>query len=305
MSKNMITSAVLLLCGIAAVNPVSAQSIEELDRIQREVGIMEKILTAALKQDTDNKVRNVSASYLQHQGVVFSFDVRSHSRWSSVFASVPDAPLPPLPDIDFEEISEIEVLGEHVQVISDAVVVKTQEAYQHAMEMMRESAERVREVAEQERDVSREIRDLEREKRDLEFDRRHDKDAKEQELEKRKKELQASIKELEKQQQKLSLQQQAMRKELAEKKQARITEQKQQLAELTQRVDKSLSLTLCDYGSGLRTLPNDEHVSFIIRGMSEHKGEQIKVFKKSDIKKCVVGDIKADALLNRATQYEF
>ena len=58
----MITSAVLLLCGIAAVNPVSAQSIEELDRIQREVGIMEKILSAALKQDTDNKVRNVSSN---------------------------------------------------------------------------------------------------------------------------------------------------------------------------------------------------------------------------------------------------
>ena len=157
---------------LIALHGKLAQASDELDKIQREVGIMEKILSAALKQDTDNKVRNVSSSYLQHQGVVFSFDVRGSSRWSTVFASVPDAPLPPMPDIDFEELTEIEVLGEHVQVISDAVVVKTQEAYQQAMEVMRESAERVREVAEQERDVSREIRDLEREKRDLEFDRR-------------------------------------------------------------------------------------------------------------------------------------
>jgi len=302
MSKYKSTTAALLLCTAVSLQ---AQASDELDKIQREVGIMEKILTAALKQDTDNKVRNVSSSYLQHQGVVFSFDVRGSSRWSTVFASVPDAPLPPMPDIDFEELTEIEVLGEHVQVISDAVVVKTQEAYQQAMEVMRESAERVREVAEQERDVSREIRDLEREKRDLEFDRRHDKDAKEQELEKRKQALQASIKELEKQQQKLSQKQQQMRKELAEKKQARVKEQKQQLASLAKQVDKSLSLTLCDYGSGLRNLPNDEHVSFIIRGVSEGKTEQVKVFKKSDIKKCVVGDIKAAQLLEKASTYSF
>ena len=96
-----------------------------------------------------------------------------------------------------------------------------------------------------------------------------------------------------------------MRKELAEKKQARVKEQKQQLAALAQQVDKSLTLTLCDYGSGLRNLPNDEHVSFIIRGVSEGKTEQVKVFKKSDIKKCVVGDIKAAQLLEKASTYSF
>ena len=96
-----------------------------------------------------------------------------------------------------------------------------------------------------------------------------------------------------------------MRKELAEKKQARVKEQKQQLASLAKQVDKSLSLTLCDYGSGLRNLPNDEHVSFIIRGVSEGKTEQVKVFKKSDIKKCVVGDIKAAQLLEKASTYSF
>ena len=105
MSKYKSTTAALLL--FAAVS-VQAQANDELDKIQREVGIMEKILSAALKQDTDNKVRNVSSSYLQHQGVVFSFDVRGSSRWSTVFASVPDAPLPPMPDIDFEELTEIE-----------------------------------------------------------------------------------------------------------------------------------------------------------------------------------------------------
>ena len=55
-----------------------------------------------------------------------------------------------------------------------------------------------------------------------------------------------------------------MRKELAEKKQARVKEQKQQLAALAQ-----------------------------------------KVFKKSDIKKCVVGDIKAAQLLEKASSYSF
>lgn len=304
MPKNMIASAVLLLCGVATVNPVFAQSSDELDKIQREVGIMEKILTAALKQDTDNKVSNVSASYLQHQGVVFSFDVRG-SRWSTIFASVPDAPLPPMPDINFDEISDIEILGDHVQVISDAVVVKTQEAYQHAMEMMRESAEQVREVAEQERDISREIRDLEREKRDIEFERRHDKEAENQALEQRKKELQASIKELEKEQQTLSLKQQRLRKQLAEKKQARAKEQQQQMMALTNSVNNSIALSLCDYGSGLRSLPDNEHVSVVIRGLDQSKKDHIKVFKKADIKQCVVGNIKSSQLLERASSYVF
>ncbi len=73
MSKYKSTTAALLLC--AAVS-VQAQANDELDKIQREVGIMEKILSAALKQDTDNKVRNVSSSYLQHQGVVLQITRR-------------------------------------------------------------------------------------------------------------------------------------------------------------------------------------------------------------------------------------
>ncbi|CAM3861521.1 MULTISPECIES: hypothetical protein [Pseudoalteromonas] len=303
MNKQLISSAIITVIAFASGN-LQAQTPAELAAIQREVGIMENILSSALQQDTDKKIRAISANYLVEQGVVFELDVRGISRWQTIFSSVPNAPLPPLPDIDFSNVN-VEFISEQVEVFSEQAVESSREAYQQAMEVMREGAERVREIAEQERDVSRDLRELEREKRDLEFASRHDNSAAEKELEQRKKALEKDIAKLEKQQTTLTKQQQQLRQDIQAKQAEREKQQAAEQQKLQTQVNTSISLTLCDYGSGLRSLPNDEHVSFIIKGLADNNKRLIKIFNKADIKKCVVGDIKASDLALKAISYQF
>ncbi|CAM4410816.1 hypothetical protein [Pseudoalteromonas ostreae] len=303
MNIKLISSAIIAVIGCTSSN-LQAKIPENLAAIQREVGIMENILSSALKQDTDKKVRAISANYFVDQGVVFELDVRGTNRWQTILSSVPNAPLPPMPDIDFSEVN-IEFISDHAEAISEHAVESSRKAYQQAMEVMREGAERVREAAEQERDISRELRDLEREKRDLEFASRHDNSAEAKELAERKKSLEKEITELEKQQVKLTKQQQKLRQDITEKQAERAKQQAAEQQKLLVQVNKSISLTLCDYGSGLRSLPNDEHVSFVLKGLGDKNTSLIKVFNKSDIKKCVVGDIKASDLALKAISYQF
>lgn len=303
MNRKLISSAMAAIIACTS-GKLIAQTPAELASIQREVGIMENIISTALKQDIDKRVRAMTANYLVNQGVVFELEIRGASRWQSIFSSVPSAPLPPMPEIDFSEVN-IEFISDHVEVISEQAVESSREAYQQAMEVMREGAERVREVAEQERDISRELRDLEREKRDLEFASRHDNSAEAKELAQRKKSLEKEISELEKQQVKLTKQQQKLRQDITEKQAERVKQQAAEQQKLLTQVNNSISLTLCDYGSGLRSLPNNEHVSFVLKGLGEENKNVIKVFNKADIKKCVIGDIKAAELALKAVSYQF
>lgn len=287
-----------------ASSSLCAQTPADLASITREVGIMKNIISTALKQDTDKKIATVQANYFVKQGVIFELDVRNMGRWQTIFSNVPNAPLPPLPEVDFSNIN-IEFISDHVEVMSEHAVESSKEAYHQAMEVMREGAHRVREIAEQERDVSRELRDLEREKRDLEFASRHDNSAEAKELEQRKKSLEKEIAVLEKQQIKLTKQQQKLRQDINTKQAERKKQQAEEQQKLLAQIDHSISLTLCDYGSGLRSLPNNEHISFVINGVGEKNKSLIKVFNKTDVKKCVVGDIKPSELALKAVNYQF
>ena len=303
MKKMMMCSVIAIATGCASVQSL-AQAPEQLSAIAREVSIMENILSTALKQDTDKKVRAINANYFAKQGIVFELDIRGANRWHAIFSGAPDAPLPPMPDIDFSDVN-IEFISDHVEIISEQAVESSREAYQHAMEVMRDGAEKVRDIAEKERDVSRELRDLEREKRDLEFATRHDNSAEEKELAARKKSVEKEIKALEKQQTKLTKEQKKARQEISAKQAQREKQKAAEQKQLLEKINQSISLTLCDYGSGLRSLPNNEHVSFVLGGLGQNSKSLIKVFNKSDIKKCVIGETKASELALKAVSYQF
>ena len=135
------------------------------------------------------------------------------------------------------------------------------------------------------------------EKRDLEFASRHDNSAEEKQLEQRKKALEKDIAKLEKQQTTLTKQQQQLRQNINAKHAEREQQQAAEQQQLLEQVSTSISLTLCDYGSGLR--------SFVLKGLGDKNTSLIKVFNKSDIKKCVAGDIKASELTKKAISYQF
>ncbi|KTF15258.1 hypothetical protein [Pseudoalteromonas sp. H105] len=303
MNTKIMYSVIAIVAGCASDQSL-AKAPEELSAIVREVSIMENILSTALKQDTDNKVRAINANYFAKQGVVFELDITAGNRWHAIFSGAPEAPLPPMPDIDFSDVN-IEFLSDQVEIISEHAVESSRDAYHHAMEVMREGAEKVRDIAEQERDVSREIRDLEREKRDLEFATRHDNSAEVKELVSRKNSLEKEIKALEKQQTKLTKEQKKARQAISAKHAQREKQKVAEQEQLLEKISQSISLTLCDYGSGLRSLPNDEYVSFVLDGLGQKDKNLIKIFNKGDIKKCVIGETKASELALKAISYQF
>lgn len=67
---------------------------------------------------------------------------------------------------------------------------------------------------------------------------------------------------------------------------------------------------MCDYGSTLRELPDDERVSIILTGLGEQDKDQrrtdrIHVFNKADLQACLSGDISLAALRERSEQYSY
>lgn len=67
---------------------------------------------------------------------------------------------------------------------------------------------------------------------------------------------------------------------------------------------------MCDYGSTLHLLPDDEHVTVILTGLGVDSGEsrrsdKLHVFNKSDLVSCQNGEINAHSLQERSRQYSY
>tara|TARA_B110000444_G_C18784521_1_gene569188 strand:+ start:609 stop:1028 length:420 start_codon:yes stop_codon:yes gene_type:complete len=67
---------------------------------------------------------------------------------------------------------------------------------------------------------------------------------------------------------------------------------------------------MCDYGSTLRELPDDERVSIILTGLGaqgedQRRADKIHVFNKADLQECQSGDISLTALRERSNQYSY
>ena len=124
-------------------------------------------------------------------------------------------------------------------------------------------------------------------------------------MNKRKSKLEVQVKELKAQKKQLDKEQKKLKKTIRDNKtknKAKAQKQKQ-LALST--IKKTLSVSLCDYGAGLRNLPNTESVNFVLKNAGGNKSDVIYIFNKKDIKSCVVGDINAQELLAKSVNYHF
>ena len=75
-------------------------------------------------------------------------------------------------------------------------------------------------------------------------------------------------------------------------------------------LESTMFVALCDYASGLRTLPDGEHLTLIMTGLGSQSGEgrrpdRIHVFNKSDLLACQRGDLDPADMGNRAVSYDF
>ena len=142
---------------------------------------------------------------------------------------------------------------------------------------------RLRDLRNMQRELAWEAREVERELRDITFELRHADEA-------RKKEL-------------------LVEKEQTKQMEARKAQQQQAYKTFLAGFESGMSETLCRFGSGLRGLPENEHISMVLKDFemdeSRERKDRIYVFTRADIVRCVQEKIDANKLLTNANIYQF
>lgn len=289
------------MAGLALSIGFSATA-KEIDfaAMDRDVSIFENVLSSSLKHDLGKSIRQIEGYYLKHQGIVFNLSVRSENRWFNYSNHHGDK------SMEFFEFDteQLEAMAEQFSQFGEDVATYSKEALRTTMENARMNAEEARRAAEQEREINREIRDLERERRDLDFARNLEEKEAKVELKERLKELEARLSTLLSEQQKLSKAQATLKQTLAEQKAKQEAQKLETEKALQTQLRNALAKTLCDYGAGLKSLPANEHVSFVISGVRD-KQKQVQVFTKENIMACISSKISSETLQSKADIYTF
>lgn len=297
---------------------LQAATIEQnkLDKIQRDMSIMTKILEASLEQDRDDNVR-IEGIYLANQGMVFNinpnnrfhFDsnIRSFTSHSSVIQPIvfPDNARAMFSEGELEEIerqaiaeaeSAMEMAEASLDFISDSdwSQYSTQERTEQRL-IQKTLRDENRALEREARKLEREVREIERKLRDVEFQDELQ-DAKEPEkVQLLKQEMKSLTDALTKVAAKIQKKSEVLRKKAEGIRNKELEKQKKALAE----IEKVISQTVCDFGSGLRSLPSKQHISFNIEG----KFDRLYIFTKENITECGNGKVNATKMLDNAIKY--
>ncbi|WJG08628.1 hypothetical protein [Aliiglaciecola sp. LCG003] len=307
--RTLIQAAVTLM--FSALTLGSSYAKTNLNDLGNELEIMTNILKTSMRQDSKDagfKVRSLNVMYLANQGVVFEVATSSKQRNfifefngdSEFFVSPPEAPEAPHFDahgaVDFEV--ETEQWGEEFAQVFEQV----QESIERSSHMMRE-------IKQQEREFAWDLRESERRLRDLEFEIRAADSARQKELNAEKKDLEDKIKQLKYKQIEVGKYATKIEQEHKQKAAEKLAARKQQYAAFIGKFEDNVSSTLCKYGTGIKALPESEHVSFVLNnmGMPERGGQQDKiyVFKNKDIQSCVRDKLSPKELIQKAESYIF
>lgn len=320
---NKLKLTALSLSVLLVGTSLQAATIEQntLDRIQRDMNIMTKILETSLEQGRDQNVR-IEGLYLANQGMVFNVDPshRFHFDMNErrVLPKLPTIPAKPLAPVVFGDGSHVFISEQELEIIEEQAM----EAAESAMEMAEVSIDFIsdsdwsqysnRERTEQRiiqksmrdetralereaRQLERDVREIERKLRDAEFEGELQ-DAKETaKVKSLKEEMNKLTNALTKVASKIQEKSEVLRKKAEVIRNKELEKQKKALAE----TEKVMSQTVCDFGSGLRSLPNDQHISFNIEG----KVDRLYVFTKQNIMQCGDGKIDAAKMLDNAIKY--
>ncbi|WP_416305456.1 hypothetical protein [Neptunicella sp. SCSIO 80796] len=300
----------LIALTVGALTMGAAHSATNMTELSKDLAIMSSILKTALQQGNDDKgirFRDLDVSYLADQGVVFEVNTTSGG-WNfsfdfgDIMNVLPVAPPAPVVDSSFEKRFVI-------NIDEDDYKREVEMAVEHAQDAMREARDQLRELRNRERELSWEQREYERRRRDIEFEKSH---ADEED----RKELEQEIKELDKEQKQLETKRQEIDKyateiEKEQQKQVKATKEAQEkyYKAFLARFEENVADVLCKYGAGVKSMPDDEHVSFVLNGFGEgtsrSRQDKIYVFKNKDIKSCVAEKIDTNKLLANAQTYVF
>lgn len=291
----------LTVAGCATVVAQAQQSNKAVhDNLKNELEVMNSIFETKLAQRNDNhdkrrghpRAQRLSYDYLAGQGVVYQVNFGRHAEFDFDFEfdfdggapMPPGAPGAPMPEIIIEK-----------QVIRDAIE-DVEATYHDVAEAGLAVGELVRDM----HSKRRKVRDLEFALNSAEGDGRQ---TIEQELTAAKAELAEARSQLEARKQALR----AASSDMEAKRQQRREERAERLQQQVAAFEQTLADTLCTYGATLKSLPNGEHISFILQGAgSKDQGgsDKIYIFSKSALMACQKNNAASD-LLSQAVTYSF
>lgn len=311
MLRKQILTVSLAAVVIAGCATVAAQASADSDVSQRkalkeQLEVMNSILTTKLEQNKGSDKRRMgywqqqrlNYDYLAGQGVVYrvkfgrAFDFDFDFDFDVEAAHAPGAPLPPpAPNVFIEKRVIKTDDGEEVEIIHEPGA-----AYEAVAERGQEVGERTLAVQEH----RRKIRDLEYSLQAAEASGRK---KLEQELNVARKDLEAAHSKLDAAKVELRTATIEIRKDMQERREQRNEKLQQQVAAFEQ----TMAETLCDYGVTLKSLPNNESVSFVLEGAGNKDAggqDKIYIFNKKLLSSCQ-GNSGATDLLAKAMTYSF
>jgi len=269
----------------------------DYSKAEKELHIMSTIFQTSLNETSKDNRSNpftrrsnsAEATYLAKQGMVFKFNFGdSHfgtaEDWQAFGEGIGNLVGTIASEVT-EALSDLD--GNNTRVPAPPAApfsdqnwdsqVEAYEEYQQAMDLLRDK----------QRDQRQEVRDLQRSIREIERQaRREEKDSKT--LEKTKQKLEEKMKVLS---EKMESYEKSMKEYREKKKQAAIAKNKEK--------SELIISTLCDYGTTLKSLKNDEYVTLIFSNFENGK-DQVYVFNYKEVKSC--SDSKK--LAKRAISYQ-
>jgi len=320
LSLNKTFSASVLVClGLLSTSSVQAASLDDgkLNRIERDLKIMNNILKTSLSEQTKSRP-SIDSVYLAEQGMLFTIEQRHGFNFEFREFEMPE--LPALPPIAPRAPVSVDFTEEQIEQIEEAAMVAAESAMEMAeisLDYMNDadwsnasSAERSAHRAEQTqlksekreleveaRKLERQVRNIERKLRDSEFEEQLEKAEKDSKRTAAlKKEMDKLTSSLSGVADKLKANSAKLQKKAKEVKEKQEKKMKERLA-LTEKV---ISESVCDFAPGLRSLQKGHHMTFRIEG----KKDRLYVFDKESIMQCGDGKLTAAKLLDSATKYE-
>ena len=277
---------------------------------QKDLRVFENALKTMLEIDTsDSPFRGmhregiVKGTYMKHQGLLIEIETRFASK-AMMFSS--DFQFD-MPDFDFHfEVPEAPLAPGFDEERGDNVYQAIEEVQLRRMERELESAQKERSFLEKEREFLEQ--DLQKELKDAQKAREENRARLKAEL----KALKENIKNVDKGklQEELKKQQEdqmaALKKYQEELKKIKAQHQIN-WAEESKKIETAVLETLCQYGSSIRNVKDDEFFTIILRGFepdeSGHRLDRIYVLPRRLVIACRDGEISQQELLKQSETY--
>jgi hypothetical protein len=300
--------SVVIACAAMSLSANSATS--DYSEMQQQLNIMNSIIKSSTTGNREKsfRVTSVDSIYLHGQGVVFTLSSNSSLRhWGRFDHNLPLPEMSPrAPKAPVSKMPPVDIDGSFNREISIAVnEAMASVDFEQVIEQLQEHQEEFGELRNEQRELAFDVRNIEREKRDLQYQLRHaDKDS-QKELVAQKEALELRKAASDKKRKALAVQ---INKIKANNKKQYQEREKQRL-DYFKGLTKSLAQTMCMYGNGLKALPKNERISFILKSggdkVKRQHNDLIFVFNKKDVNACSSDKINADKLLTKAKLYQF